>query len=142
MVVNQKVTGTASSMPIGLAVGALISLLITLAGSLIAAYGISREWIQEIGIGYAAMGILLLSSIAGAKTAMQQIKHSFVMVSLLSGVLYYGLLVAINILFFGGVYQGMGVTLLVIAAGCGSTLFMQSRRGGKQRQRKRKRKHR
>lgn len=120
MVINKKVTGTAASMPAGLALGCCVSLAVTITGAVIAANLILKEVIQESGIGYCSMLILLLSSVLGALTSVKRIKHRRLYVCILSGLIYYGLLLGMTALFFGGQYQGMGVTGLIVLAGCGS----------------------
>lgn len=125
MVINRKVTGTASSMPAGLAVGGLVSLAVTILGSVMAANLVLREMIAESSVGYCAMLILLLASFGGARIAAARIKHRRLYVCILSGVVYYSLLLAITALFFGGQYQGMGVTALVVAAGCGTAALLE-----------------
>ena len=129
MVVNQKVTGTASSMPGGLALGGLAALAITVLGSVAAASLVLKEKIPEDSIGYCAMVILLVSSFVSARVSAARIKHRLLYVSMLSGLIYYGLLLVITTLFFGGQYQGMGATALVVFAGCGTAVLMGA--GGK-----------
>lgn len=142
MVVNQKVTGTAASMPGGLALGAVVSSLVTALGTAFAAYLISGESLPQEAIGYCAMVILLAASVTGAWTAVRRIKHRRVKVCALSGVIYYLLLVAVNILFFGGVYDGMGVTALLVLGGSGVVVLMGERRERRGHSRIKKRKHR
>lgn len=124
MVVNRKVTGTASSMPAGLALGLCASLAVTIVGSILAANLVLRETIPENGIGYCSMVILLLSSVLGAVVSVNRIKHRRLYVCALSGVVYYGALLATTALFFGGQYQGMGVTAMMVLAGCGAVALL------------------
>lgn len=111
--------GKASSMPMGLAVGAMISMGITVVLAGILAYFMGKEVMQENAAGVGSVVILLAASALGAMTSFYKIKHRRLMVCLLSGVIYYLLLLACTALFFGGQYQGMGVTGLVILGGCG-----------------------
>lgn len=124
MTVNRKVTGTAVSMPAGIAIGCVVSLLLTLAGSSLAAKLISDEILKETAIGYGSMLIVLLASALGAVTAILRVKRRYLQVCLLSGVSYYGLLLCITALFFGGQYQGMGVTAMLVLAGVGSVVLL------------------
>lgn len=135
MVVNQRVTGRATSMPAGIGVGLLASIFLTVAGSAIVSLLISRETIQENGIGYGAILILLLSSSVGALAAWRCIRHQRVIVCMIHGLCYYLVLLGFTALFFGGQYQGMGVTALVILAGCG-TIGLLGLSGGKKGNRK------
>lgn len=117
MVVNQKVTGKASSMPGGLAIGWGCSMAVTLLGSVIVAALLDRRIMEMDSIGYGTMLILLLSSMLGATLAVKRIKKQRMMVSMLAGAAYYLTLLAVTALFFGGQYEGMAVTGLVILGG-------------------------
>ena len=139
MVVNRKVTGTAKSMPGGLALGWGISLAVTLLGAMLFAALISREMIRAEAIGYCSMGILLVASMLGAAVAIGAVKRRRAYVCGLSGLIYYGTLLGMTALFFGGQYQGMGVTALLVAAGCGAVLLMGLR--GEKRSNTRRRKN-
>ena len=127
MTVNRKVTGNAMSMGQGIGLGIVVSLVITLAGSMLVAWLIGREMIPEIAVGYGAMMILILGSMAGAWTAVLKIKHRKLLVCGMSGVGYYISLLAMTALLFGGQYQGMGVTALVILCGVGVTALIACR---------------
>ena len=118
MVMNRKVTGKASTIPGGLAIAGAVSMGITLILAVLAAKLVDSEVIPESGIGYLSLGILLLSSMTGAATAWGRIKRQRLAVCLGAGAVYYVLLLSLTALFFGGQYQGMGVTGLVIAGGC------------------------
>lgn len=112
-----KIKGTATAIPVGLAIGALISMIITLAGSAATAHLLLKERVGENGIGYASIMILLLASIMGAWGAFSCIKKQRLQVCLMSSAVYYLLLIATTALFFGGQYQGMGVTAIVVLIG-------------------------
>lgn len=124
MVANRKVTGKAMSMPAGIGTGLGISGSITLIGSAVIAWLISGEHLAESAIGYGAMVILLLSSAAGSWAAVLLIKHRRMLVCLISGASYFLLLLACTALFFGGQYQGIGMTALLILAGCGIVILL------------------
>ena len=140
MTVNQKVTGTASSIPAGLFQAALVSLAITAALSALAAWLVGSGTIPERAIGYCAMVILLLSAAAGALTAMGRIRRLRFQVGLASGGIYFLCLLAATALFFGGIYDGIGVTALMILCGCGLVILLGP--GGQNRAGCRKRKKR
>ena len=131
MVMNRKVTGTAASLPVGLAVGAVVSSAVTAAGSALAAKLVLGGSIPEGAIGYCAMVILLLASALGAWTAAGRIRHRRLYVCMLSGAVYYGCLLMLTALFFGGQYQGMGVTALVVLAGCVTAALLEKKGKGK-----------
>lgn len=133
MVANRKVTGTASTMPVGLAIGLAVSLLVTVLGAALSAYFVLTEKIPEEGVGYCAGGILLLSSMLGAFVAEKRTKRKRLIVCVLLGGLYYAALTAATALFFGGQYQGMGVTALLVLAGSGCVGLLAAKKesGGK-----------
>lgn len=119
----KKRNGRASTMAGGLAAGAAVSIVLTLLLSVLVGKLADMEIISETAIGYAAMGILLLSSIAAAVVAIGRIKRQRLIIGLASGGIYYLMLLSITALFFGGRYTGMGVTALVVTAGCGAVIL-------------------
>ena len=127
MTVNHKVTGTAVSMPAGIGIGCGISLLLTLLGAGVAAKLIADEILRETAIGYSAMAIILLASACGAAAAVGKVKKRRLQVALLVGAGYFASLLAMTALFFGGQYQGMGVTALLVLGGVAAVALVGSR---------------
>lgn len=142
MVVNQKVTGTASSMPVGLLWGAAGSMIVTAAGAALFAYLILHEMLAESSIGYAAMVVILISALLGALLSVSKIKRRRSLVCALSGLIYFGILLSMTALLFGGQYQGMGVTALLVLAGSGTALLLGLRQKNPGKASKRKIRHR
>ena len=136
MTVNQKVTGTAVTMPMGICIGSSISVALTILGAGFVAKLISMEMLQETAIGYGAMIIILLASISGAGIAVRKVKKRMRQVSALVGVFYYVMLLAMTAILFGGKYQGMGVTALLVLAGCGVVVLIAGREKKSKRYRK------
>ena len=128
MVMNQKATGRAMSMPAGIAMGVAVSLVITLIGALLLGWLVDRETLELNSIGYGSMVILLTASALGALTAKSRIKHRSLVVCLITGGGYYLSLLAITALFFGGQYQGLGVTMGVVLAGSGAAGLLSLKR--------------
>jgi len=118
MVANKKVTGKASSMPTGLAIGVASSLGMTGLGASILAKLIASETVAELGIGYGVMLILLFSSVTGSFIAFKKIKHRRMTVCVLTGLIYCCVLLSVTAACFGGRYTGVHVTALVIMSGC------------------------
>lgn len=118
MVVNRKVTGTAMAMPAGVALGTGLSMMVTVLGSMVVAGLVNSEAIPENAIGYGSMVILLAASALGAWLTVKRVKHRRMLVCALTGAAYYLCLLACTALFFGGQYSGMGVTAIVVLAGC------------------------
>ena len=142
MVTTKKATGRAMSIPGGLALSAAVSLGVTLILSAVVAKMVDAELMGEGAIGYGSLATLLTASISGAAFAAMKIKRQRLMVCLLSGLVYYITLLGITALFFGGQYQGMGITALVIAGGCGTVILMGMKQGKGKEIRHRKKLHR
>ena len=138
MVRNHKVTGTSGSIPVGIAFGVALALLISLAGAAITAYLIDSQMMKQEGIGIAAIIVLAVASACGAILAMLRIKRLRMQMCLLTGLFYYLTLLGMTALFFGGQYQGMGVAALAVLAGSGLVAFlgMREKKIGKMRHKK------
>lgn len=135
MTVNQKPSGRAVSVPMGLMTGAMVSLGITILLAAIAAKLTQMEVTEEAHIGYYVIVILMAASFAGAFTACKRIKRQRLMICVLSGIVFFLSLMSITALFFGGQYEAVGVTGLLIFCGCMLALLAcgNSSRGGKRR---------
>lgn len=114
---EKKLTGRAMSMPQGLAIGALVSLAVTVLVSAVGAHMIASEIISQEQIGYCSIAAILTSTIAGGMTASSKIKTRRLMTCALSGLCYFGVLLSGTALFFGGQYRGVGVTLVIVMIG-------------------------
>lgn len=117
MAVNHKPTGRAASMPAGLLQGALVSIAVTLSIAAILAKLLDSEKIGWENIGYGIVFLLLAASFLGAIAAYRKIKRQRILVCAASGVIYFGVLLAVTALFFGGQYHGILVTFVLIFAG-------------------------
>ena len=135
-----KLTAKAMSIPAGLALGILIALVVTVIGSGAAAWLILQGILGEGASGYCAMAILLLASITGASVSSGIIQRLRAQMCMAAGGGYYLCLLAMTVLFFGGQYQGMGVTALMVL--CGSALVILLAPRGKNRSGCRRRKKR
>lgn len=121
------------SIPVGLAVGAVVSVGLTLAGAALLSKLIDREVIAESAIGYGVMILLMVASYLGSTMAYRSVRQQRLVVSMLSAAFYIGLLIAITILFFEGEFAGVWPAVLVILGGAGLTALPknESRRAGK-----------
>ena len=126
---GKKATGRARSMPAGLAIGAAVSTGITILLCAVGAMLIDREMLGENTIGYIAMVTLLAASYIGGLTAAGAIKHRYAAVCGAAALIYYGILIGMNALFFDGIYRGMGVTALLVGCGCTLSLLTVQRKG-------------
>ena len=120
----KRYNGRASTIPAGLALAGTVSLILTLLGAAVTAWLILRGNFPVGWAGYCAMVILLLSSTAGAATAVSRIQRLRVQMCLAAGGIYYLCLVLITALFFGGQYRGMGVTGLLVFCGSGLIILL------------------
>ena len=128
---NQKVSGRADSIPVGLSVSAISSILLTIVCVMILTKLVDTGKMQWESIGYAIMVQTIVVSFIGAKIAHKRVKRQTLLICLLSGLIYYAFLVATVAAFFGGKYEGMAVTALLVLAGCvcASLLGLRSQKG-------------
>jgi hypothetical protein len=126
---RQKVTGRADSVPGGLAAGAAVSVITTAGLTGVMALLLERETISWEGAGYGILVMLMLSAFLGALTACARIRRQWILVSLMSGGVYFGILLSVTALFFGGQYQAVGVTALLVAGGCGCSALLMAGKG-------------
>ena len=112
-------SGKTKSVPAGLALAAAVSLCVTAVISAGIAYFIHAETITWSQAGYWILGMLLAASFLGAKSAYAAVRRQRLLVSLLSGLVYWGLLLCVTALFFGGDYEAVGETAGIILAGTG-----------------------
>ena len=115
--VTKRKQGTNSKAGI-LMVGTIVSMAVMLVGAAICAALISAETIPAEAMGYCTLGILLISAFAGAAVAAGKGIEKRLYMSLGIGGAYMVVLFAISALFFGGQYEGIGVTALVVLSGC------------------------
>ena len=138
-----KTTGRAVSMPAGLAIGCGCSVLMTLMVAGVGAKMIDGGILQGTAFGYVSMASLFVSSMVGALVAASRIKRQKWMVSGISGLIYLLVLLSATALMFGGQYEGVGVTVLVIAAGAVIAAMITTGQGREKRNnRRRKVRHR
>ena len=127
----QKPTGRALSLPMGLAFGAMISIIITLMSAILMGYLLNTEKMLWESSGYGIMLSLLIASFAGSKASFSRIKRQCLLVSLLSGMVFFGILLSATALFFGGQYEGAAVTGLLILAGSGTAGLLHNKKSGR-----------
>ena len=139
MYLNHKATGLAMSIPGALTLSGSLELILTVFSSAVLAKLIEFQRIQEQNIGYGVIGMLLVISFLGAVLAAEKVKHQRLMVCLLSGVVYWCLLLAITALFFGGQYEAVGETGLLILSGSAIAALIGLHKGNHMARRRKKR---
>lgn len=117
MVMNRKPTGTAMSMPAGIGIGVALAAIMTMAGAAVLAWLVNGSVMPETGFGYGAMAVLLLSSLAGSWLAAILVKHQRLIVCLATGAVYFVLLLGLTAFCFGGQYQGVVPTAVLVTGG-------------------------
>lgn len=118
MVINQKVTGTAKSMPIGLLYGWIAEIGISSLCCFILSAMIIRGTIQWNGVGYVIIGILIAASYVGALVSFHFIKRRRLLVCGLSGTLFLCTLVCASVLLFNSDFSSLGVSCALVLCGC------------------------
>ena len=91
-------------------------------------------------MGYGAIGILLAASYVGSGVSCRLIMHRKLLVCILSGIIYLCSLAAITALLFGGKYEGIWLSALLVAGGVGASALVhcaEKRDGGRRRKKRR-----
>ena len=121
MPITANRTGITVSIMKGISIAVAISLIITIIFSIIIASYLHFERITWHEAGYWIIGMLYLSAFAGGKCAYAVIKRQRIALSLMTGFLFWGTLLCITALFFGGNLEAVWETAGIIAAGCGTS---------------------
>lgn len=110
-------TGKAVSVPTGLFFSLLTSIFITITVIAIIAILLLQNKITWKETGYWIMAMLLISSFAGSRMAIETIKTQRYLVSFMAGTVYWMILFCIAALFFGGNYSSVLETDALIISG-------------------------
>lgn len=127
MTINHKPTGTASGMVAGLSWGTISALSLTLLLSGILAFLISREVVKQENLGYGVMAILFLAGATGYRASYGRIKRQKALVCVLSALFFLVSLTALTALFFGGQFEGIFPTAMLVIGGSGSAFLLSAR---------------
>lgn len=136
--VNQGTSNAAGVV----AAGAVVSMIVMLIGISVCASLISAETISAGSADYCVIGILLLSALAGAATAIGKRGQKRLYMGLAVGAVYLLVLLALTALFFDGQYQGVLVTAIAILGGATLAALLpgkQEMKGKSRRSKKRRR---
>ena len=140
MVVNRKPSGTAKSMPAGLAMGWVTSMVITAVACGLLAWLILGGKTGWEAMGYGAMITLLAASYAGASMSCRLISRRKLLVCILSGAIYLFSLGLLTALLFGGKLDGIWISALLVIGGAGMAALVhcaEKRNKGKGRKKRR-----
>ena len=126
MTSKYKPSGRTISIQMGIIWSATISLCCTILAILLLGWLVSEEKIKWEDVGYGIMVISLLSSFLGALIACIKVGRRMLLVSMVSGIMYLGVLLSIAELFFGGVSSETWIISGVIMSGslCAGLLRM------------------
>ena len=114
---KQRTSGKTVSVPAGLGISLLTNVLITAIAISLIAYCVEQKKIPWETVGVYIMFMLLISSHLGAKAAISAIRTQYLLVSAMSGLLYWMFLLCFTALFFGGSYDAVFETGGLIMAG-------------------------
>lgn len=122
MATKLKRTGRSMSIPAGIGIGLGTALAVMVVGAMILAWLIASERAGEDAIGWGGMVILPVASVLGNLCAWGMIRHRRLMIT---GITTAGLYVLLLLLAlpFGGQYEGLGTTALLVALGGGISLI-------------------
>ena len=101
----------------GLALGAGVCMVMTLTLTAGGAAVISAGTLPESAMGYIAMIVLFLSSLAGTTVGAAGMNEKRLYICLSIVALYFAMLLAMTALFFGGQYDGVGASVLMLLPG-------------------------
>ena len=101
----------------GILIGVLVSLGVMLLSAGLLTFMIGKGILLESSIGYDVLAVLILSSASGASIAVRITEKKKLFTGIITALVYSALLLACTALFFGGEYQGTGVTILVLSVG-------------------------
>ena len=124
MTTARKNAGRAKSIPGGMFLAVCVSMLITVFISAILAGYLHREKITWQQAGYWIMGMLFAASFIGGKCAIAAIKRQRILICVMTGILYWGILLCMTALFFGGNFDAIWETAGIIGAGVGSAALL------------------
>jgi len=126
-------SGKSQSVPRGLLIGELMGLIITLTGSGLIAKLIHSEKISWDTAGYCIMVMLLSASFLSASVSYRLVNRQPLVITGMSGILYFAVLMCMTGLFFGGKFSSLFETALLILAGSGTAglICASPRRRGK-----------
>lgn len=132
---KRKANGRAASVPGGMAMAATASMILTVVLSVLIAYFLNQGKISWEQAGYWIMAMLFISAFVGGKLAYSAVKRQRLFISFMSGIIYWGLLLCITALFWGGNYGPIWETAGIIGAGCLTSALLKVGRSRKKNKR-------
>ena len=129
----KKPTGRAVSIPGGLALSGVSSLVLTVLSSIAIGKLVENQYINDNNIGYFVMIQLFLITFISSMLCAAKVKHQHFLVCALAGLVYYGILISITALFFGGQYEALWEVGAIVVSGSilAGAISVMGKRGGK-----------
>ena len=127
----KKITGHAPALWKMVLAGLMLGSVWTLLCAMLIAELVNREVLEMKDVGYGSMIAILSGVFAGASLAGRRAGHMVIPAAALSGAAYFVCLLLVNVLFFGGCYTGVGVTLILVILATGAAVLVSGKgRGG------------
>ena len=124
----KKITGRAPALWKTVAAGLILGAAWTLSCAIVIAELVNREMLALEDVGYGSMAAILSAVFAGASLAGKRAGHMVVPAAVCAGAAYFLCLLLVNVLFFGGCYTGVGVTLILVILATGTAVLTVGRR--------------
>ena len=115
--------GKAWSLAGGIGVGICTATLWTLVAAVITGKLLDLEILSRSYVGYASLAILISSAWLGSMVSLGKTRRKKLMACIATGVGYLFVLLGTTAMFFGGRYEAVAVTALVIAGGSALALL-------------------
>ena len=131
MIIKSTRSGKAMSVPLGLGISLAAEIILTITAISIISILVHQNKLAWNSIGYGIMITLLITSFLGSKVAIATVKRQYLLISIMSGVLYWSFLLCVTALFFGGNFSSIIETAILIISGSITAVLL----------RKQKRKH-
>ena len=116
------------TIPLGIVVGVLASIILTIVGALIVTNFVLKERIDIESVGTIVFFLLVAASALGAWLGAKLVSEKKLLASGLTGLGFFLVLLSINAVFFDGMFAGVGITALAILAGIGISLLPKLRK--------------
>ncbi len=123
MAVKRKMSGAGVSVPVGIVIGIAVSVAAALLGALLIAYLVLCETMPMDGAGLGAHCAVLVSSALGCLIASALTKKQRILVSALTALGFFLVLLSVTAICFDGVFAGVGLSALMILLGAGGSLL-------------------
>lgn len=126
---KQNKTVMGGTMGRGIVLGAVISMAVTLICTAVFGAMVSAGTIRENVVGYISIGILLLATVIGTLSGIRNVQEKKLYCGLGIAAVYFGLLISMTALFFGGQYDRVTVTSFVLFLGAIGGMFLGKGKG-------------